>query len=392
MADQGLARGKHVMVKKDAGTTMPVERMGEGPPAVGAVRDESSPMNKAAATGTGRVFTPPPGISTTGGMPGASVERTVMSGGPAVADQAAQMKEVMGPTPSAMPGASSSMPDRRAGMEIGMTQAGAMAAMTEGTAVSEAPAKAAPVGFDIPATLRGNTAHFSVYYDPSLGTAGQQIADVVLASCEADFRTVWGYFGGSDPGHFNVLIGNVGGGAYHYGCGATDLYCQAHTSPLDGIFTEFLNIAEFVEVFSNHQGAGWNCAASNGEGLSRVLATDPYPQELDGFASGASWLDSNRPDFVNTNDPTDRNYVSTGCSTLFLNYLRHQLRFSWNEIVQAGGSTLGQTYQKLTGRTDGFQQFSSLLQAFYPAGTPSGLATDNPFPLIRASAQWGPWE
>jgi hypothetical protein len=214
----------------------------------------------------------------------------------------------------------------------------------------------------------------------------------VLASCEGDFFTVWGYFGGTDPGHFNVLIGNVGGGAYHYGCGATDLYCQSRTSPLDGIFTEFLNIAEFVEVFSDHQGAGWNCAASNGEGLSRVLATDPYPQELAGFASGASWLDSNRPDFVTTNDPTDRNYVSIGCSTLFLNYLRHQLRFSWNEVVQAAAPTLGQTYQKLTGQSDGFQQFSSLLQAFYPAGTPSGLATDNPFPLIRASAQWGPWE
>jgi hypothetical protein len=59
-----------------------------------------------------------------------------------------------------------------------------------------------------------------------------------------------------------------------------------------------LDVAEADEVMMAAQDAGWNCGASAGEGLSRVLATERYPAELDGFASGAFWLDSNRPDWV----------------------------------------------------------------------------------------------
>ena len=44
-------------------------------------------------------------------------------------------------------------------------------------------------------------------------------------------------------------------------------------------------------------------------------------------ANYAAWLDSDRPDFVSRTDPSDNNFVSTGCATLFLNYLRHQLGF-----------------------------------------------------------------
>ncbi|HEY7907486.1 MAG TPA: hypothetical protein VIC60_01375, partial [Thermomicrobiales bacterium] len=73
-------------------------------------------------------------------------------------------------------------------------------------------------------------------------------------------------------------------------------------------------------------------------------------------------------------------------------YLRHQLHFTWNEIVEAAASTLGQTYTNLTGRTDGFAQFTALLQAHYPIGTPSGVTTDNVFPLLSPTSQWGGWE
>src|SRR5438105_4835638 len=81
------------------------------------------------------------------------------------------------------------------------------------------------------------------------------------------------------------------------------------------------------------------------DGLSRIFATELYPASLDGFASGASWLDGGRPDYVNATDPTDRNYVSIGCATLFLNWLRYQLHFTWAEIVAAGAPTLAGTYQ-----------------------------------------------
>ena len=137
-------------------------------------------------------------------------------------------------------------------------------------------------------------------------------------------------------------------------------------------------------MFSNAQGAGWDCGASNGEGLSRVLATLMYPAELGRFTTAARWLDSTnpaRPDLVNTNDPTDRNFVSTGCTVLFLNYLNGQLNYSWKDIVAAGAPTLAETYQKLTGATDGWEQFSQLIDANFPPGQPSGVGDDNPFPL-----------
>ncbi len=251
---------------------------------------------------------------------------------------------------------------------------------------TEAPQAAPRTGFDYPATERGTSAHFVVYYDPSLGADGATIADAVLATCDSDYDRISSYFGGLTPSTMNVIIAPGVGGAYHYGCDGKDIYCDAQTSPLDADHTRMLLLAEVVEVFSAEQGQGWNCGASNGEGLSRVLATELYPAELDGFTSAASWLDTpGRPNFVDQTDPTDRNYVSIGCSVLFLNWLRYELRYGWALIVGAAASTLGQTYTNLTGNTDGWARFSTQLAARYPAGTPSGVTTDNPYPLDRHS-------
>jgi hypothetical protein len=253
-----------------------------------------------------------------------------------------------------------------------------------GMIIAEASPAAQPAtGFDYPTVLRGSTPHFTVYYDPGLGAAGATIADGVLASCESEYAVLQSFFGVS-PSSFNIIIAAGIGGAYHYGCSATDLYCDAQTSPLDVDHTRMLVVAEEVEVFSALQGAGWDCGASNGEGLSRVLATLLYPAELDGFTSAASWLDTpDRPDFIDSNDPTDRNYVSIGCSVLFLNWLRQELTYGWQAIVAAAAPTLAQTYTNLTGQTDGFARFSTQLAARFPIGTPSGVTGDNPFPLDR---------
>src|ERR1700726_4316832 len=116
-----------------------------------------------------------------------------------------------------------------------------------------------PIGHgDFPnAVLQGSTANFNVYYDPSLGADGVTIAKGVLASCEADYNRVKSYFGGITPPGlpFNVIIANLqGGGAYHYGCSAIDIYCDVKTTPsVDPKFTEFLNMAEVVEVFEAAQ-------------------------------------------------------------------------------------------------------------------------------------------
>jgi hypothetical protein len=176
-----------------------------------------------------------------------------------------------------------------------------------------APATSPKTGFDYPTVLRGSTPHFNVYYDPGLGADGATIADGVLASCEVEYAQLEAYFTGVAPASFNIIIAAGIGGAYHYGCGATDLYCDAQTGPANVDHTRMLVVAEEVEVFSAQQGAGWDCGASNGEGLSRVLATLMYPAQLDGFNSGSTWLDTpDRPNFVDVNDPTDRSYVSTG--------------------------------------------------------------------------------
>jgi|SRR6266568_298978 len=238
-----------------------------------------------------------------------------------------------------------------------------------------------PGGLIMQGNLEGQTEHFSVYVDPALGADGRQDARGVLKTCEGDYMKVAGYFGGLAAGPFNVILFANPGGAYHQTCAATDLFCDARTHPVDGDYSEFLNVAEFVEVFEAVQAGGWDCGMSNGEGLSRVLATDAYPNELDGFATAPSWLDSSRPNFVDRVENSDTNTPANGCSVLFLNWMRFQLDFTWQQITAAAAPTLAQTYSKLTGKNDGFRQFSSLIDSHFPKGRPSGLVTDNPFPL-----------
>jgi hypothetical protein len=238
-----------------------------------------------------------------------------------------------------------------------------------------------PIDLKVPGNLRGRTQHFSVYVDPALGPDGQKDADVVLAKCEADYTTISGYFGGLSAGPFSVILFSNPGGAYHITCAATDLFCDATVNPPNGSYSEFLNVAEFVEVFQAVQAAGWDCGASNGEGLSRVFATELYPAELDGFATARGWLDSNRPDYVDRTLSSDTNSLANGCSVLFLNWLRFQVKYSWQQIVFAAAPTLGSTYAKLSGKSDGFKLFRALIDSRFPPGRPSGLATDNPFPI-----------
>jgi hypothetical protein len=230
-----------------------------------------------------------------------------------------------------------------------------------------------------------------VYYDPALGADGQSCADGVLATGETDYGQISAWFGGIDSLALpvNVIVaaldpsGQGGGGAYHYGCTGVDLYCDLKSVPgLDISYTRMLLVAELVEVFEGTQNVGWDCGASNGEGLSRVLSTALYPAELNGYTTAAAWLDTpDRPDWVNNNNPTDQDPVSIGCTVLFLNYLNTQLGFGWDQIVQAGAPTLAQTYTNLTGQPDGWTPFRQQLDNNFPLGVPSGVTTDNPYPL-----------
>ncbi|HEY8287080.1 MAG TPA: hypothetical protein VIJ28_22035 [Chloroflexota bacterium] len=231
-------------------------------------------------------------------------------------------------------------------------------------------------------TREGSTSRFVVSYDQSLGAHGKTLAAAMLQTCERDYAATAAYFGNLTPAGLPITVYLDPGtnGAYHTTCADTGLHCDIFGGANPDL-VRMLMVAELVEVFEDAQGAGWNCGYSNGEALSRILATLQYPAQLDGFATAGVWLDSDRPDFVNQNDPTDRNPVSTGCAVLFLYYLRGQLGYAWPDIVRVGSQTPRQTYATLSGRSDDpFPAFSALLANAFPPGTPSGLTGDNPFP------------
>jgi hypothetical protein len=249
-----------------------------------------------------------------------------------------------------------------------------------------------------PATLAGSTPHFHVYYANVLGPAGQSIAQSALKNCERDYKTLSGYFGLQQELQFNIIIAPLSkhmdgtGGAYHHSCLATDLYCDVQLTPtIDPDVTNALVIAEEVEVFEAVQAKGWQCGGSNGEGLSRVLASALYPGVLEklGYASAADWLNSRRPNFVGRTLPTDRSGLGNGCAVLFLNYLHVQLGLGWDKICQAAAPRLAGTYKALTGKKAPFAEFAALLEKKFPSGQHTDLATDNPFPINEAPAAAG---
>jgi len=250
-----------------------------------------------------------------------------------------------------------------------------------------------------PVTLAGSTSHFQVYYASVLGQAGQSIAQSALKNCERDYQTLSGYFGLQQQQlQFNIILAPLSehmdgtGGAYHHSCLASDLYCDVQLTPdIDPDASNALVVAEEVEVFEAVQAKGWQCGGSNGEGLSRVLASALYPGVLErlGYASAANWLNSRRRNFVGRTLPTDRSGLGNGCAVLFLNYLHVQLGLGWDKICQAAAPRLAGTYKALTGKKAPFAEFAALLEKKFPRGQHTDLATDNPFPINGAPAAAG---
>jgi len=240
--------------------------------------------------------------------------------------------------------------------------------------------------FDYSVKSVGSTANFNVYSATSLGAQGHQVGNAVLQKCEADAQTLSGYFN-VPVQHCNIIVAPLSqnqdgsGGAYHHNCIDADLYCDVEFHPqVNTDITNALVIAEEVEVFEAVQNRGWNCGASNGEGLSRVLAEALYPGVLDAYSTAAAWLDTNdRPDWVSNNNATDTDSASNGCSVLFLNWLNGPLANGWDKICQAAGATLADTYQQLTGKNTAYQDFRAAIDQMFPVGQPSGVTVDNPF-------------
>jgi hypothetical protein len=239
----------------------------------------------------------------------------------------------------------------------------------------------------------GQTTNVTVFTD---GTPqGNQSAQAVLNAFDNDFSVIQAYFGGiqlpqGQQGDdktvprtalpIQVLMDGQAGGAYHFGCSATDLYIEPSPDAAEG-FT----IAELVEVFEAAANNGWQCGQANGEALSRVLATDRAPiLGQIGVQAGQAWWADGHQDFVTDNSATDQNNDSNGCGPLFLYYLHSQLHFDWKTITTTGGATLGETYQRLTGNSpqQGFQDFLSRLATIVDASGALNIPSNgNPFPI-----------
>lgn len=239
----------------------------------------------------------------------------------------------------------------------------------------------APLRAGINYTQAGTTQRCTLFYDPAV-SQGAALCAALAQTCEADIDFLAAVFNTAAPASWALYVDSGSFGAYHNTCADTGL----HLAAFDGTnpdLVRMLFVAEADEVLMATAGKGWDCGDSAGEGLSRALATVRYPSQLDGFATASSWLNSSRQDFVSTSDATDQNYVSTGCATLFINYLVHQLGYNLDEVCQAGGTSLADTYAKITGKpaSQAFQPFADLLASKYPVGQAANLADDDPWPI-----------
>lgn len=233
-------------------------------------------------------------------------------------------------------------------------------------------------------THAGTTAHFDVSYLTSLGSKGANLAKAMLQNCERDYATLQNMFGNLTPQRlpFVVQITADNTGASHSSCQGTDIAVGGKSaSKVD--FIRSLLVAEVDEVFMANFGKGWDCGASNGEGLSRVLANDIYKGvEPRNFVSSDVWLSLNpRPNYVDRTEPTDTDYNSIGCSVLFLNWLRFQLNQPWAAIIAAGSGTLAGLYKNLTGKSTAWVDFEAIINSHFPVGKTYNTGLDNPFPL-----------
>src|SRR5436305_4936538 len=234
-----------------------------------------------------------------------------------------------------------------------------------------------------PAALRerkaGQTTNFIVFSD---GTPnGDAAARAMLTSAEADFQATRQWFGGLTPSGlpFYVYADPNAGGAYHMTCAGTDVHVLSDPTLAPGFLT-----AEIVEVFEAAINNGWDCAVTNGESLSRVLAFERHPEIAMEFnPTEQDWWAQGHRDYINDNSACVTELIASVGGYLFLYYLHYQLTLVWSHVGGAGGPTLGATYQALTGYDpkQGFADFIAALRSIDQGGTLTLPPSGNPFPI-----------
>lgn len=243
------------------------------------------------------------------------------------------------------------------------------------------------------AARAGSTEHFDVYFDEVLGESGRFVASTVLNRAERDLNTLQRWFGTTQlpDRRERVVLARLpeDARARRSGTGDAVLYCDVETVPrleaLQSCFYVGLLVAGRFVAAHDH----WDAGSSDGDALARVLATAMYPRRIIGFATAWTWLEGERADFVHATGAPD-NPQAIGCAVLFLNYLHHQLGYSWQEIVASGSTTLAATARSLGADEPGYEaydEFRALVDGHFPAGEVVALETDNPFPFEPPTAR-----
>jgi hypothetical protein len=258
----------------------------------------------------------------------------------------------------------------------------------------------------------GTTTNFIIKYQdtdystnpPRLFVNALRRAQQLMATCEADFHTLRGWFGINDgfgPSNLVILQVETETLARNYGYksdGTTFIRMNPFDSASDQALADDavqgLFVAEAIEVLMDYrnkknQEVSWHANWSDGEGLSRVAAATLHPSGYYTLLNAPfvnQWLQSARFPWVVFTDQTDTAQDSYGCAILFIYYLRDQLNHSISEIIQKGKSSLADTYQNLTGKNAGFVDFKNLLDQYLPYTATqkfTALTTDNPFPILQ---------
>jgi hypothetical protein len=245
------------------------------------------------------------------------------------------------------------------------------------------------------------TTNFVIQFNDAFPFAKQR-AQKLQQNAEGDFATLRAWFqntsGFGTSNRVTLLVdtkGLAGNNGYH--ANGTTLVVMNHfngqgADPMADDAVMGLFIAEIIEVLMSCRdvqtnNVTWHEGNSDGEGLSRMAVGTLHPASyyngtyLKGpYVNG--WLQSAaRHDWITSNEASDTDGDSFGCSILFLYWLHSQLGHSMTDIVTKAGSTLEATYHALTGKSGAYATFTQFLAPFFPIGQTATLKTDNPFPI-----------
>jgi hypothetical protein len=244
----------------------------------------------------------------------------------------------------------------------------------------------------------GQTEHFLVFSNRSKD--GNAAAETVLETAETDYAAMREWFNEIDLPAWQpriktgtprtwlpvqVRIDEGFFGAYSPGCGSTTIYMSPWPDLSRGLVAH--QLADMFQAAANY---GWDCSRASGHALSNVLAIqclghDPsliqWLTTVDLVREEQAWWANGHRDYVTNNDADENDTDARACVVLFLYYLHTKLGFTWQQIITAGGDTLGQRYAQLTQHNSeqGFSDFVAQIAMLDSSGQLSLPRSGDPF-------------